>query len=528
MNSVNQTRNKLSLELNTKTMVRSIIFLLTFFISGLIQAQDLDLKALDKYLSQVHNDWNIPSMTVGIVQDGAVIYSKGYGVKEVGKKAKPDGNTLYAIASNSKAFTSATLAQLVQEGKLTWETKVKDVIPYFEVYDPYVSTQVTIRDLLSHRVGLGTFSGDIMWYNVNLTSEEIIKRIKYVDKAFDFRAGYGYSNLMYITAGEIIKTLTGKSYGQNVKERFLEPLGMDRTIYKIADLDKVGNYATPHRMVDDKNVPMPWANWEEIASTGGLFSSVTDMAKWMIFNMNHGIIGTDTLLTAHSRNLMWTPHNNFVVNHTRDNDFNRNFSAYGLGWGLSDYQGTLRVGHTGGYDGFLTAFNMLPDKKSGVIVFTNGHETPMMAVTYYILDLLAGIEKPKDYSAEGLERLDRRKANDTRIADIKSARLMGTKPILSRDAITGTYKSDLYGAVYIKDKNGNLEMHFEHTPYLSATLKHWHYDTYKIEWHHPHAWFSFGTLKFKSDNNMKVTGLSFDVPNDDFFFNELAPYKIDD
>ena len=510
-------------------MHRLLCFLIAFSVPvGLLQAQDINYKKLDAYLQQVQKDWNIPGFVVGVVQDGDLMYSQGYGVKEVGKNEKPDGNTLYAIASNSKAFTSATIAQLVQEDKLTWNTKVKEVLPYFEVYDPYVSAEANIRDILSHRVGLGTFSGDIMWYNANLTSEEMIKRIKYVDKAFDFRDGYGYSNLMYITAGEIIQELTGKTYGQNVKERFLEPLGMERTIYKIADLDKVGNYATPHRIKEGKNDPIAWANWENIAATGGLFSSVNDMAKWMIFNINHGIIATDTLLSASSRNMLWKPHNNFTVNHTRENDFKRNFSSYALGWGVSDYQGTLRVGHTGGYDGFLTAFNMLPDKKSGVIVLTNGHQTPMMAISYYILDLLAGIENPKDYSKDGLERLQRRLANDTRIDDIKSARIKGTKPIHNQAALTGTYRSDLYGNIYIKNKGGELIMEFEHTPVLGATLNHWHYDTYEIVWDKPHAWFSFGTVKFVSDNNMEVKELSFDIPNDDFFFDELAPYKVED
>jgi CubicO group peptidase (beta-lactamase class C family) len=168
-------------------------------------------------------------MSVAIVKDGEVIFSKGYGVKETGKTDRPDGNTVYPIASNSKAFTAAIIGQLVDEGKCSWNDKVQQYLPWFEVYDPVVSSQVTLRDLLSHRVGYGTFSGDIMWYKSDLKAEQIVRNAKYLPPAFEFRDGYGYSNIMYIAAGEVIKAITGKSWYENVKERYLQPLGMVRT-----------------------------------------------------------------------------------------------------------------------------------------------------------------------------------------------------------------------------------------------------------------------------------------------------------
>ena len=254
------------------------LFLFLLFEGTLIQAQSKqDLEALDKYYEKMVKDWDVPSASIGIVKDGELIFTGNYGVKEIGKKEKPDKNTLYAIASNSKAFTSALIGMLVQEGKLDWNDKVKKHLPYFAVYDPWVSDHVTIRDILSHRVGLGTFSGDNIWYKSELTAEEIIRRIRYVPKAYDFRAGYGYSNLMFITAGEIIETVTGKSWGDNVKERILEPLGMNRTIASIKDLSSKGNYATPHARKDNKNYIIDWTNWDEVAATGGLISSVEDI-----------------------------------------------------------------------------------------------------------------------------------------------------------------------------------------------------------------------------------------------------------
>ena len=504
------------------------LIILQLFLSIGVQAQvvtKVDFEEIDKYYLKMVKDWDIPSASIGIVKDGKLVFTGNYGVLETGKNKEPNEHTLYAIASNSKAFTSAIIGMLVQEGKLEWDDKVKKFLPYFAVYDPWVSDNVTIRDLLSHRVGLGTFSGDNIWYKSTLPAEEIIKHIKHVPQAYDFRAGYGYSNLMYITAGEIIKTITGKSWGENVKERILDPLDMNRTISSITDLVKTGNYATPHARKDNKNYAIPWVSWDNVASTGGLVSSVSDISKWMVFNLNNGIHGQDTLLSRATRNMVWTPHNNHLVDHTSKNDFNRHFNAYGLGWGLSDYHGRMKVGHTGGYDGMITAVTLIPDENLGVVVLTNGVKSPIMAATYYALDKFLGV-KGKDWSADYLERNNKNAANDTRIADRKAKRILGTKPTISLQNFVGEYYSDIYGQISITDNENQLSLVFEHSPLLSATLTHWHHDVWEIHWDHPQAWFSFGTIKINTDNNLKVLGFDFDVPNDDFFFEELKPQKI--
>ncbi len=502
-----------------------ISLFLLFMLVDLPAQSVIDLDHLDEYYKQVVEDWKIPGMTVGIIKDGELVFSKGYGFKEVGKTDSPDSHTLYAIASNSKAFTSAMIAMLVQEGKLEWDQKVVEILPYFAIYDPYLSRLVTVRDLLCHRVGLGTFSGDFIWYKSDLSAADIIKRIKYLPPAYEFRSGYGYSNLMYITAGEVIKTVTGKSWAENVQERILQPLGMNRTIATIYDLDATGNYATPHALRDGENIPIDWANWDTVAATGGLISSIEDMAKWMIFNLNNGIYGQDTLLTAASRNVLWKPHNNFTVDHTNPNDFNRHFSGYALGWGVSDYHGKMRVGHTGGYDGMITAVNLIPDEDLGVVVLTNGMKSPIMAVSYYTLDHMLGVSG-KDWSSEMLEASNKRETSgDPRIAKIKDSKIEGTSPSLDLEEYTGSYYADIYGDIIIALEGGQLRMTFEFSPELSATLRHWHYDVWEIDWDKEHAWFDFGTVQFKMDNNLKVEELEFDVPNNDIFFYELKPVK---
>lgn len=506
---------------------KCLVILLIIGISGsCAQTQtEVDVNSLDAYFKKMVNDWDLPAASIGVVKDGELIFSGNYGEIEIGKSMTPNENTLYAIASNSKAFTSAIIGMLVQEEKLDWNDKVQKHLPYFAVYDDWVSKHVTIRDLLSHRVGLGTFSGDNIWYKSTKSAEEIIRCIKFVPQAYDFRAGYGYSNLMYITAGEIIRKVTGKTWGENVEERILKPLGMDRTIYSLKALDQKGNYAMPHMRKDEKNMVIDWADWEEVAATGGLISSVADISKWMIFNMDHGIHGKDTLLSTATRNMVWTPHNNFTVDHTQPNAFDRHFSAYGLGWGLSDYHGKMRVGHAGGFDGMITAVTMIPEEKLGVVVLTNGTKSPIMAATYYALDQYLGV-KTTDWSAHFLERTNRRNSNDTRISDRIAKREPDTKPSLTEDTILGNYFSDLVGQISVEKINGKIKLLFEHHPALSATLSHWEYDTYLINWDNDHAWFSFGTVKFNGNNNQEISGFDFDVPNDDFFFEELKPKRI--
>jgi len=331
---------------------------------------------------------------------------------------------------------------------------------------------------------------------------------------------------MYITAGEVIKAVTGKPWSENVKERIFKPLGMDRSITTPESLDEKGNYVTPHARQDDKNIPIEWVNWEDVGALGGVISSVEDLSKWMIFNLNHGIIGEDTLLTEKNINLMWTSHNNFVIDHFSANDFNTHFRGYGLGWGLSDFHGRMRVAHTGAIDGMITGISLIPDEKLGVVVLTNGMKTPYSAAANYALELFLGLS-PRDWSAENLERYNNRQQSDTRISSRKEKRVPNTEPSLPLEKYTGTYYSDIHGNIYITLENNQLRMEFEHAEPLAATLKHWHYDVWEIIWEEKHAWFDFGTVKFTTDNNLNIQGMDFDVPNNDIFFDELKPYRVD-
>ena len=489
-------------------------------------AQSVNFSEIDRYLEKNSKQWGLPGMSVGIVKDGELVFSKGYGVLEEGKATQPNEQTTYAIASNSKAFTATVLAMLVEEGKISWNDKVNDYLPYFEVYDEEISQMVTIKDLLTHRVGLGTFSGDVMWYDADLTTEEIVRRAKFIPKAFDFRDGFGYINVMYITAGAVIEKVTGKSWGEVVQERILNPLSMNRTVFTRAAMEKQGNWAVPYMTKDGKNVRIRYENWENVPSTGGLISSVEDLSKWVSFAMSDGVVNGDTLLTSTSRNMMWTGWNQFPVDHVNSSVKDPDFSGYGLGYSIGEYKGHFRVSHTGGFGGMLSSIYMLPDEELAVILLSNDTESPLRAVPYYIFDRFIDSENEEDYATTTLASMRKSKKNDKRVQKLKDARIMNTSPTKALEQYAGNYYSDLYGGnISVVLNDGQLELNFEHTPSLKATLSHWHYDTFQIHWNEIQPWFGFGLLQFETDTNHSITGLEFNVPNNDFFFEEFQAYK---
>ncbi len=463
-------------------------------------------------------------MSVSIVKDNKIILNKGYGIKEDGKGAPINENTLFAIASNTKAFISSALAQLVSEDEIDWDDRVVDYLPHFEVFDPYVTSEVTIEDLLCHRVGLGTFSGDVIWYKSELEPKEIISRIKYLPQAFSFRNGYGYSNLMFIAAGEVIKTVTGQDWDDYITRSFFEPLRMNRTVTSIDELASKGNFATPHKVDQGKNIPIEWTNWDNMGAAGGIISSSSDMARWIQLNLNSGILESDTLIAPTELLELWTIHNSFYLSaESREWIPGRHFNGYGLGWGTFDYFGRQVVTHSGGYDGMYSRVVLIPDEDLGFAILTNNMTGISNALMMYLINAFIK-EDLRDWSLAYLERPGSGGVAED-ILTKKDSRKDGTTPSLNLESYEGIFYDPMYGSIQTKLENGSLKLKFENAPQLSATLGHWHYDTWEIKWDEIHAWFDFGTLKFNLNNDNEVIGISFDVPNYDIFFHEINAIK---
>jgi CubicO group peptidase (beta-lactamase class C family) len=312
-----------------RLLLATVFFLAT---AGTTGAQPTpDLGALDTYIAQARTDWRVPGLAVAIVKDGRIVFEKGYGVRHRFDGGAVDPHTLFAIASNTKAFTSAAIAMLVEEGKLDWDTRVVDILPWFQVADPYVTREMRVRDLLSHRSGFGTYSGDLLWYGTSYSAQEVVRRLRYLEPVLGFREGYRYNNLMFIAAGEVIAAASGMPWDAFVRTRILTPLGMTETVTSVTQLAGVANVATPHGEKADTIRPFPWESWDAMSSAGAIISSVHDMAQWLVLQLGQGEAHGVPLFSEAQSRAMWTPH---IMNPVSPGTAARWPSTHFVGYGL--------------------------------------------------------------------------------------------------------------------------------------------------------------------------------------------------
>ncbi|MDX1740774.1 MAG: serine hydrolase domain-containing protein, partial [Rhodothermales bacterium] len=327
------------------------------------QAQSTRIEAIDRYIAEAQQTWPVPGLAVAIVKDGEVLLSKGYGVREMGGSEPVDEHTLFAIASNTKAFTAAALAMLVDDGHITWDDYVADHLPYLRLYETYATTEIRVRDLLTHRAGYRDYSGDLVWYGTPYSPEEVLRRIRYLKPAYPFRTTYGYSNVMYIAAGEVVSRVSGRPFNQFIAEEILEPLEMSRTTLEDGDFEHLGNVATPHRERDGETIALSWFEWEAADAAGGIVSSVHDMSRWIRLQLGQGEWNGVQLFSADRSQEMWSPETIIPISAaTRQTYPSLHFRAYGLGWVMQDYLGRKLIMHGGGYDGMFSRVAMVPEE----------------------------------------------------------------------------------------------------------------------------------------------------------------------
>lgn len=508
--------------------MRKIIFLITLLLIVVnVFSQKPDLQKLEAYIQKCMTEWEIPGMAVGIVKNDTLIFAKGFGIREIGKPEKVDENTMFGIASNTKAFTAAALATLVDEGKIKWDDKVTDYIPYFEMYDPFVTHEMTIRDLLCHRSGLKTFSGDLVWDATTYTREEIIRRIKYLKPVYSFRSHYSYSNLMFLTAGEIIPKVTGKSYDEYIKEKFFEPLGMKNTNTTIKKHAEYKNLAIPHAKNNGKIVPVKYISWDNIAPAGGINSTVNDMSKWIKMQLSNGTYDNHVYFTKDAQSEMWSSQT--VENISKFDEYmfpSMHFHSYGLGWDLFDYHGRKIVNHSGGLDGMISQLVLVPEEKLGFVILTNNINYLPYTLMYSILDRFLTTEEGKDYSSILVKYVKASEQNKIKAyEEAEQTRDKNSKPSLALEKYCGTYGGDLYGKATITLKNGKLNLQFVPAPDFFSVLEHWQYDAFVVEFKNFPS-LPKGKVNFILNQNGEVDEFKIDVPNPDFDFTELTFKKI--
>ncbi len=510
-------------------MRRTYLFLFIFLLfTAFVHAQTLDerIKEIDNYANSVLAEWKGPGMAIGIVKDDRVVFLKGYGVRELGKPEPVDENTLFAIASNSKAFTTAALAVLVDEKKIAWDDKVTKYLPELEMYDPWVTNELTIRDLVTHRVGLDTFSGDLLWYETTYPSEEIIRRQRFLKPVSSFRSRYGYQNLMFIVAGEVIERVSGRPWGEFIRERFLNPLGMNRTTASVKDIKD--NAAMPHNESGGTLRVLHRGNVDGAAAAAGLNSSVADLTKWVRLQLGRGTFEGKQFFSAQRSWEMWQPYLAQQVSETTmKNSPTRHFSGVGMGWFVYDYQGRKVINHSGGLDGMLSYTVLVPEERLGFVVLTNSESPSFGVMMNKILDVFLNAPK-RDLIAEANERQARSKTAQADAAKkIDEGRAPNTRPSLELAKYAGTYSDRMYGDISITVENGGLVMRFGPAPNFVADLGHWHYDTFQIKWRPSVAYnFPRGFVTFTIDKNGMTDELKIDQPNSDFWFYELTPRRV--
>lgn len=479
--------------MKTTTLAITALSLLPANARGQQASLPLDL---DRFVASVMTEFQVPGVGLAIVKDGKVLLAKGYGARAIGDPARVDARTRFGIASNTKIFTATALGLLVEEGKLQWDAPVIRYLPAFAMYDPFVTRELTIRDLLVHRSGLGLGAGDLLWWpESTYDRKEIVRRLRFIPPATSFRSAYAYDNVLYAVAGEVIAAVSGLSWEDFVARRILAPVGMTGSNVRHSDAGQDNNVARTHAEVDGFVRAVPPMKGDNVNPAGGINSSAEDMAKWLIVQLDSGrLSGGKRLFQPATTRQLWTIVTPIPVGAPPPElPFHRSvFNGYALGMGVRDYRGAQMLSHTGGLPGYLSKVTMIPALRLGVAVLTNQESgAAFNAISYKIVDHFLAAP-PADYLTI-YRTLDQRGRASIAAAEkaAVTARDSASRPSLPLSRYVGTYTDQWYGDVTItqeppRNATGNstprLTIRFTKTPSLVGELVHWQHDTFLARW----------------------------------------------
>ncbi len=444
-----------------------------------LQAQQ-PANQFDAYTARAFKDWGAVGLAVAVVKDGRVVFARGYGVQELGKPAPVDTNTRFSIGSTTKAMTAAAIGMLVDDGKVRWDDPVIRHLPGFQLYDPYVTREITVRDLLTHRGGLG--GADFLWYQSDNTPEEVLRLIRYAKPAYSFRSGWIYQNVMYAAAGAVVAAASGMSWQNFMRTRIFEPLGMRGTVATLAGTVGQLNVASPHDRVNDTVRVIQNASVDQVAAAGSIWSSVADMSKWMLLMTDSGRAGGRTLLKPGTWNELLTPVYAMGRGFYPSAQLTKpQFNTYALGWFQHDYAGRRLSYHTGSIDGMIAIIGIIPEERFGVYVLGNlDHVEVRHALLYKAIDTWLGTGT-RDWSTDLRAIYKSMQAqSDSTQKRAEERRIMGTKPSLPLERYAGSYVDSLYGKALVSYENGALRLRTSSKQ--AGTMEHWQYDTFRVKW----------------------------------------------
>jgi len=442
---------------------------------------------LDQWVARAMRVFEVPGIAVAIVKDDAVVVAKGYGVRKLGDSATVDAKTLFGIASNTKVFTATALGLLVEEHKIEWDAPVIRYLPAFAMWDPYVTRELTVRDLLVHRSGLGLGAGDLLWWPPSdYSRKEIARRLRFIPPAASFRSAYAYDNVLYLVAGEVIEAISGQSWEEFITSRILAKVGMTGSNVQHSAAMRGGNVAATHARIGGTVRPIAPFDSDATNPAGGINSSAEDMAKWLRVQLSGGMLADGSrLFSAATARVLAT-----IVTPVPIADpppemaqLKANFNGYALGLGIRDYRGHKLVAHTGGLPGYVSRVAMIPDAGLGVAVLTNQESGEAFdSIAFHVLDHY--LNAPAFDWIDAFEKRRARAGAASAAAEQGAAasRDRASKPSLPLARYAGTYRDAWYGDIAIAERAGGLTIRFTHTPSLTGTLEHWQHDTFIARW----------------------------------------------
>jgi len=498
--------------------------LFTFFTTNICLGQ-YSSQQVDSIMEYAMDKFNVAGCAISIVKDGEVVYSKGFGVKSANTKSPINKLTNFAIASNSKAFTTTALAILVEDEKLKWDDKVKDYIPEFKMYNPYVTENFNIQDLLTHRSGLGLGAGDLMFFpdGSDFTIDDLLSSFQYLKPVSAFRTKFDYDNLLYIVAGEVIERVSGMSWEDFITKRIFQPLNMDNSYASLDRIKDKSNLAKPHDSNSGTLKVLPDFQKQMNGAAGGIYSNVDDISHWMIMHLNNGKYGDSLkkqLFTQETQREMWKIHTVTDVN--RNPRYNSHFAGYGLGWFLSDMKGNMSVSHTGGLPGMLSKTIMIPDINLGVVILTNtsddgagifGAVSNTIVDSYLGLDDFGWIDKYVGYFKENKEE------GDAITKEVWKVVESADNSQIKIENYIGIYKDPWFGSVEVFMNGDKLWMKSYKSTKLNGEMYFYKANTFAVKWEYQDmnadAFAMFSLDEEGKAQSIKMKGIS---PNIDFSF----------
>jgi len=475
---------------------------------------------LDTYIREAFKNYGIAGMSVAIVKDQQIVFQNAYGLKNKETNTPMDVNALFGIASLSKAFTAAAIGMLVDEGKLKWDDKVVDILPSFKLYDDYATQNFTVEDLLAHRSGYNTFDGDLLWYGTDYSREEIMNRISELPNKTSFRKEYGYNNIMFIVAGEVVAKVSGMSWDKFIETRFFQPLQMTSSKTSTSKFTKADNLAIPHV----KGKASLFLNYDNSGGAAALNSSVMDLSNWLKMWTNNGIFNGDTLLKSNTvKHLLSLQTPQSVSSFDESNSIH--FKGYGLGWFLFDYQGKKVAHHGGGLPGFISKIGFVPEENLGFVILTNDESSLPAALMYKILDEFLETKDARDWAElylKSSERYEKRLAEDRlKVIDARNKKL---KPTIDIEKYAGTYEDKMYGKAIVTYEKKQLKLVLVPAKELfNSEMTPWEGDVFQIKFND--GFLPEGYVKFEVKDG-SADGFTIELPNPDFHFYHLNFKRI--